>query len=78
MPTYHHRLCDRSGIILYKEEIELPDLKEALIHANMNVRSLIGRTSMRPFDPKGRIDIADSEGHPVGRVYCAEVIAASS
>ncbi|MDB5689293.1 MAG: hypothetical protein JWL91_1169 [Sphingomonas bacterium] len=78
MPTYHHRLCDRTGRTLHDERLELSSLQEAMAHANMGLRNRIRRSPECDFDPNGRIEIVDCDGHAVARIYCAEVIAASS
>lgn len=78
MPTYHQRLCDRAGRTLHDESLELASLQEAMAYANMGLRNRIRRSFDRDFDPKGRIEIVDGDGHALARIYCAEVIAASS
>lgn len=77
MPTYYHRICDRSGRTLQYEKVELSCLQEAMVTANSRVRKMMRQTPHPGFDPNGRIEIVDCDGQPVARIYCAEAIAAS-
>jgi hypothetical protein len=74
MPIYQQRLCNRTGQILQSATVELPSLQEAMAHANSGVRKMMTCLPAQQFDPSGRIEIVDSEGHTIARVYCAEVI----
>jgi hypothetical protein len=77
MPIYHQRICNSAGRILNSANMEFSGLQQAMAKANMDVRKMMKQRQKRLFDPKGRIDILDCEGHILARVYCAEVIAAS-
>jgi hypothetical protein len=77
MPIYHQRICDSSGRILNTAKVELPGLQQAMAHANMGVRNMMCQRQEQLFDPKGRVEISDCDGHTLARVYCAEVIASS-
>jgi hypothetical protein len=61
---------------LRNEAIEVESLQHALIHANIGLGRLIARTPRDIFDPQGRIEIVDPDGHLLARIYCAEAIAA--
>jgi hypothetical protein len=74
MPIYQQRLCNRTGQILQSATVELSSLQEAMAHANRGVRKMMACLPSQQFDPNGRIEILDSEGHTIARVYCAEVV----
>ena len=70
MPTYHHRVCDRSGQILQDEKIQVPGRREAIAYANSGLSGVM--RTLFPLHPGGRVEIADSDGHPIARIYFAE------
>jgi hypothetical protein len=74
MPIYQQRLCNRTGQILQSATVELSSLQEAMAHANSGVRKMMTCLPAQQFDPGGRIEILDSDGHAIARIYCAEVI----
>ena len=73
MLTYYQRVCDRKGTTLREERLEAPDLRHAMAQVNRRLCS-IRRATTPAFDPNGRIEIADCDGRPVARIYCAEVM----
>jgi hypothetical protein len=75
MATYYERICDRRGTILREERREEPGLRDAMARANGWICSMGGCPASQRFDPHGRVEIADHDGHPVARIYCAEVLA---
>jgi hypothetical protein len=78
MPIYYHRACDRSGRTLHQEALECGSLHEAMIEANTRIRCMSLGVAQSDVHPVWRVEIADDDGHPVARIYCMEVIAASA
>lgn len=73
MLTYYQRTCDKSGAILREEKLEASGLRHAMAQASSRISSMVGSAG-QTFDPRGRIEITDRDGHPVARIYCAEVL----
>lgn len=77
MPIYNQRICDSTGRVVNTAKVELSGLQQAMAHANISVRKMMSERQEQSFDPRGRIEISDCEGHILARVYCAEVVSAS-
>jgi hypothetical protein len=74
MLTYYQRTCDRKGTILSQEKLKARCLQDAMAHVNSRLSSMARQKPSHQFDPSGRIEIADYDGRPVARIYCAEVL----
>jgi hypothetical protein len=49
-----------------------------MVDANNRIRCMPPGNTEQSLDLAWRIEIADDGGHPVARIYCAEIIAASA
>lgn len=76
MAIFYRRMLDRAGRVLHDERLERSDLRAAMADANMLLRNAVGRKLFGQLDPRGRVEIADSNGRPMARINCAEMIAA--
>lgn len=77
MTEFFLRTCDHAGQVLSSSRIEARDIYGALAGANRHFEVAVLTSGRLPPDPPSRIDVADSRGHIVARLVCAEAIAAS-
>ena len=78
MTEFFLRTCDRAGQVLNSRRIEARDVYGALATANRHFEVIVLAPGQLPPDRLSRIDVANSHGHIVARLVCAEAIAAST
>jgi hypothetical protein len=76
MTEFFLRTCDQTGQILNSRRIEARDIYGALARANQHFGTIVDAPDQLPPESLSRIDVADSRGHIVARLLCADAIAA--
>jgi len=76
MSLYSIVFLDASGHVIGVHAYEARDIWQALAHANRRLSLRFKWRGQKAIDPHGRVDVLDHRGTTVGRIPCADAIAA--